>query len=104
MSRLSLSNACTRYGASMGRDSTSDRDLRMIDGEPVKLSLQRVALNSGGYDSGGAYWGQGEPLWRAAGDVDVVGLDGVTLFLRARDREHAKSLVRAKLRAARFYR
>lgn len=104
MARLSLSNACSRYGASMGRDSTSERDLRMLDGVPVKLSLQRVRLDSGGYDSGGAYWGTGEPLWLATGDVDVVDVDGVTMFLRARDRDHAKSLVRAKLRAARFYR
>jgi hypothetical protein len=85
----------------MGRDSTSDRDLRQLAPEPVKLSLQRVRLDSGGYDSGGAYWGQGAPLYRAADDA---GLGEVTLFIRARDREHAKALVLAKLPNACFYR
>lgn len=101
MSALSLSNACSRYGASMGRDSTSDRDLRQLAPEPVKLSLRRVPLDAGGYDSGGAYWGAGEPLYRAS---DEAGLGEVTLFLRARDRAHAKTLVLAKLPNARFYR
>lgn len=105
MSYLKLSNACSRYGASMGRGSTTDRELRMLDGVPVKLSLQRVRLNSGGYDNGGAYWGTGEPLWLAQGDVDgVTDVDGVALYLRASNRDHAKALVRAKLRAATFYR
>lgn len=101
MSRLNLSNACSIYGASMGRASTSERDLRQLAPEPVKLNLQRVRLDSGGYDSGGAYWGAGEPLYRAADDN---GLREVELFFRARDREHAKELVRAKLPNACFYR
>jgi len=101
MSTLSLPNACSRYGASMGRDSTSERDLRVIAGEPVKLQLRRVRLDSGGYDSGGAYWGHGEPLYRAD---DEAGLGEVTLYFRARDREHAKALVRVKLPNARFWR
>jgi hypothetical protein len=101
MARLSLSNACSQYGASMGRASTSERDLRQLAPEPVKLALQRVHLDSGGYDSGGAYWGAGEPLYRAD---DSAGLGEVTLYLRARDRAHAKTLVLAKLPNARFYR
>lgn len=37
-------------------ESTAPRD---------KWQLQRVQLNSGGYDSGGAYWGIGAPLYCA---------------------------------------
>lgn len=105
MSRLQLSNACSKYGASMGRDSTSGRDLRMIDGYPVKLRLQRVYVNGQGYDSGGAYWGIGEPLYQASGAVELATETvDVVLYLRATSRDHAKSLVRAALRAATFYR
>lgn len=85
----------------MGRDSTSERDLRQLAPEYVKLALRRVHLDSGGYDSGGAYWGHGEPLYRAD---DEAGLGEVTLYLRARDRAHAKELVRVKLPNARFWR
>jgi hypothetical protein len=29
-----------------------------------KFHVERVPINGGGYDSGGAYWGQDEPLYR----------------------------------------
>jgi hypothetical protein len=102
---MKYSNACSRYGASMGRPSTSDRELSHIDGIDVKLKLQRVPLDSGGYDPGGAYWGHGSPLWRSEGSVELAtGSHDITLYLRVSDRDHAKSMIRAKLRAARFYR
>ncbi len=101
MSTWQPSNVSSRYGAPMGRAATSDRDLRQIAPEPVKLTLQRVRLDSGGYDAGGAYWGSGEPLYRASDDM---GLDEIELFFRAPDRETAKRLVLAKLPNARFYR
>ncbi len=96
MANWQPSKVHSRYGAPMGRDSTRDRDLPKA---PCRLSVQRVRLNQGGYDHGGAYWGTGEPLFRVA---DVNG--DVELYLRASDREAAKAAVRAKMPAARFWR
>lgn len=45
---LKLSKAYSRYGADMGRRSAT------LLG---KLKLQKIAINSQGYDQGGAYWG-----------------------------------------------
>lgn len=82
-------------GAPMGRPggtkpATDDRE---------RFTLQRVRLNSGGYDSGGAYWGHGQPLFWYEGPGP--GEDG---HLRASDREAAKAAVRKLHPAARFYR
>jgi hypothetical protein len=55
-----LPNAVTRRGASMGRPSSPpDPNYKGV------MRLERIRLDSGGYDSGGAYWGHGEPLYRA---------------------------------------
>jgi hypothetical protein len=64
------------YGSPMGRRSDSE-----LTG---KLHLRRVRLDRGGYDTGGAYWGVGAPLWVAWDD------DGNERYLRARDRDAAK--------------
>lgn len=103
------SNACSRYGASMGRDSTRDADIREIvaqlhGGKPPRMSLQRVKLDAGGYDAGGAYWGTGEPLWRASDDTSNPTCDTIELFFRAPTREQAKRVVLGKVPTARFYR
>lgn len=64
------------YGAPMGRRSD------VLDpAEP--MTLRRVTLDSGGYDSGGAYWGLGEPLWRAEA------ADDSTAYFRAESRADA---------------
>lgn len=58
----------------------------------IRLYLERVKLDSGGYDRHGRYYGRGLPLYRASddrGDVDIE--------LRANDRAHAKDLVRRRL-------
>lgn len=101
--------ACSRYGASMGRDSTHERDIAEIvtqihAGNAPKFSLQRVRLDAGGYDAGGAYWGTGEPLWRASDDTSNPTCDTIELFFRAHTREQAKRMVVAKVPTARFYR
>ncbi len=70
--------AYSQYGASMGR--RSDLSHNTTD----KLHLNRVRLDSGGYDPGGAYWGGGTPLYRVEND------EGEQRYLRARDREAAK--------------
>lgn len=89
--RYEPSNVSSKYGAPMGRRSTSKRDLEREQIKPGKLYLQRVRLDSGGYDSGGAYWGHGEPLYVATDHEDV------TLFVRGVDRDDAKDAVRAQL-------
>jgi hypothetical protein len=48
----------SRYGAPMGRSvATPSGDC---------LTVRPVALDSGGYDAGGAYWGIGKPLYYVA--------------------------------------
>jgi hypothetical protein len=69
----------------MGRRDTH-RDDRW---EPIQLVVQHLPFVDGDYDSGGAYWGAGEPIWRA------VEVDGpVEFFLRAKDRWAALEAVR----------
>ena len=72
-----------RYGAPMGRRSSTMPNLDPAE----RLQLFRVPINSGGYDSGGAYWGLGAPLWCAMDHT------GETAFFRARDRAAAKAHV-----------
>ncbi len=52
------------------------------------VKLQRVRLDSGGYDRGGAYWGAGEPLWVAFDD------EGGVKYLRAPSRKAAQQKLR----------
>lgn len=64
-----------------------------------KVTLQRVRLDSGGYDHCGAYWGIGQPLYWAATD------DGqLDETFRAASRDAAKAHVRETIPAATFYR
>lgn len=63
-----------------------------------KITLRRVRLDSGGYDSNGTYYGFGEPLYWAAdesGEYDAT--------FRARTRADAKAIVRKAFPAATFY-
>lgn len=95
-------------GASMGRPSRSGyRDPKT--GEWVELEvtenaapfrLSRVRMvGDGAYDSGGAYWGIGDPLYHYEGPTsDIEG------YVRGRTREAAKAAVRAIHPRARFYR
>lgn len=84
----------SQYGAPMGR--------RDYQGDPdtcSKFYLQRVALDSGGYDRGGAYWGLGCPLYyfeECEGDASG--------FLRAPTRQEAKAQVLESYPGARFFR
>ena len=84
---------CT--GSAMGRHSWRDHA-----NDPVKVYLRREYLDSGGYDSAGAYWGTGEPLYRANFDIGDTNED---LFLRAWSRDEAKDQVRKQLPNARFF-
>ena len=112
MSFPKLRDVSSRYGAPMGR-----RTARAFDAElPFKFHLVRVRINSGGYDSGGAYWGRGEPLYWACTDEEfettaslVYGfaapeIMAVDLYVRANDREDAKVAVRTQYPNAIFFR
>jgi hypothetical protein len=93
--------ACSQYGASMGRPDTLPEN----PAAPVKLSLVRLRLCDGDYDSGGAYWGYvaGTSIYRALGDAD----DGDTvaeIYVRAESRAAAKDKIRRRIPGATFYR
>lgn len=82
-----------RYGAPLGRVSRFN-----LDTDAGRIYLRRVPLNSGGYDTGGAYWGIGAPLFAAMDE------GGTVYFLRARNRDAAKAAVLDVAPDARFYR
>lgn|SRR5574337_180263 len=84
-----------KYGASMGRHNYG----HIEDCAPRTVRLFHVRLDSGGYDDGGAYWGNGEPIYCATDDADYFAT------IRASNRTHAALLLdidtkqlRAKLR------
>lgn len=83
-----------RYGAPMGRHTGPD----YLETSEGRLRLQRIPINSGGYDRGGAYWGIGTPPWY------VEDPDGNSKFFRARDRAAAKQTILQDYPDARFYR
>lgn len=59
---IKLPEVSSRYGAPMGRPNAAPANWQ-ADPEPRSLRLVKVPLDSGGYDSGGAYWGHGQPLY-----------------------------------------
>jgi len=70
-----------------------------------RISLQKVRLDSGGYDESGRYFGSGwERGVNVAGDVYVADMGDGYLYVRARSRAGAKAAVRKKCPGARFYR
>jgi hypothetical protein len=79
----------------MGRVEARGQDLSA----PLKFSVRRVRINSGGYDSGGAYWGTGAPLYYCLSDCMSV-----EVYLRANDHADAKRKVSERYKNARFYR
>lgn len=98
---VDLPKAYSQYGASMGRRSalTEDGERVEVRRAPARISLRKIKLDSGGYDSGGAYWGSGASLYRAT-DAD----GDVELFFRAPSRSAAKAIVQNRVPNATFYR
>jgi hypothetical protein len=79
--------AYSERGADTGRPTIVPDD---YTGE--KLHLQKVPLDSGGYDPGGAYWGVGPPaLYCAYGESKTEQLQ---VFFRSNSRETAKRAIR----------
>ena len=98
-----LTNVSSRYGAPMGRPGIRPVDFKA----PVTFYLRRVYLNGGGYDSGGAYWGFGQPLYRAESAEEVEVTYGpptqIERYLRAYDREDAKAQLLREYPNAKFF-
>jgi hypothetical protein len=90
MGRASINTFTDRQGRTFELTVTADA---------APMHLVRVRLNNGGYDSGGAYWGHGAPLYAYS---DQSG--SITGYLRAMSREAAKLSVRAMFPGATFYR
>lgn len=93
---LPLEDVGSPYGAPLGRREYLPEDW----GANVKLRMNHVRLDSGGYDPGNAYWGLPNDLYHAEG---IWNGERVRLFVRARDRESAKREVRVRLPFAWFY-
>lgn len=92
---------CT-YGAPMGRTETRPTDRKAA----IKTHLTRVDLYQG-YDKGGAYWGNGQPLWCADGityNPETGDDDSIEVYLRAPNREAAKRQLLAEWPNLKFYR
>lgn len=85
-----------KYGAPMGRLSRTPDNI--VPGDRP-LYLRRVPLDIEGYDSGGTYWGLGEPLYWCGNDSGEI-----NYFFRARSRNAAKALVWDEYPNARFFR
>lgn len=110
MSAIKLSNVSSKYGAPMGRPHMQPAAGNLD--KPRKFRLHRVYLDNGGYDNGGAYWGSGDPLYRAVCvESEAVGtwaagsfVGHVECYQRARTRQDAKDLVLAYYSGATFYR
>ncbi len=95
--KLTLTNACSARGASMGRRNELPDD----PAAPCKLRLHRLAMQ-GDYDSGGAYWGGGPS---AAGVMWAAwNADGVRVYVRNRTREKARAAVLRLVPGATFWR
>jgi hypothetical protein len=88
-----------KYGAPFGRPCRPNAYTESLPQDPLKLYLQRVHINSGGYDAGGAYWGLGQRLYTAF-DADGT----FCRFLRANSRDAAKRSICNDYPEATFYR
>ena len=89
-------------GAFMGREEYNTN----FDSLPCKVHLNLLYIRQG-YDNGGAYWGNGEPLYMASfyhyipeKDVETEG----RTFVRANSRDKAKAKVLKLWPFSRFYR
>jgi hypothetical protein len=81
----------------MGRCDSLPSDLQTIG----KLHLVKLRWVDGCYDEGGAYWGMGNPIYRAYGETET---EVCEVFVRARGREDAKRQVLELVPLAKFYR
>lgn len=104
MTRNPTPDVHSKYGAPMGRTSDHLSGL-IIEATDSRFTLRRVPINSGGYDSGGAYWGLGQPLyWWSVEITEGDARDECSGFFRASNRKAAKAHILELHPLARFYR
>lgn len=101
---IKLPEVSSKYGAPMGRVDQPNKysGYQAIPDMAHKFNLVRVRINSGGYDSGGAYWGQrlnGQSLYWATNETGTI-----DRWLDAKCREDAKRIIRAEFPNCTFYR
>jgi hypothetical protein len=87
---LPTNKGCNQYGAVMGRRNQTE-------GTPERLHLQRLRMVEWAYDTGGAYWGMGTPLYCAFSPEDTENEFPIRVFVRAINRGDAKLKVLALL-------
>lgn len=97
---LRLSKAYSERGADMGRRN----QLPDVTDVPVRLRLQKMRMEDGDYDQGGAYWGANinhkiGDMYAAWGEWGTQ----VRVFVRAHDRDEAKAKVLEILPRAVFF-
>lgn len=93
-----------RYGAPLGRASDNLSALQILPTDSP-MTLRRVAINSQGYDNGGAYWGIGQPLyWWSIEIREGDSVDECSGYFRATSRPAAREKIRALQPHVRFYR
>lgn len=80
--RQALSKVDCKYGAPHGRHGIEAFDPEI----EVKLNLEQVPLNSGGYDAGGAYWGLRFPVEREVECWPIGHVGSVMRRVRMRSR------------------
>jgi len=90
MTRPTLPDVSSRFGAPMGRRSC-DQDPE----DPTRrVYLYRLRFQDGGYDEGGAYWGSPANVYRAVSECG-----NLELYVRASSRADAMRAVRKSSRA-----
>ena len=99
-----LEKLSCKYGAPFGRSDLPHayEEFRAIPEHPHKFHLQKVKLDSGGYDSGGAYWGlrsRGWSLYWATNEQETV-----QRFFDAKSRDEAKGILREEFPNCTFFR
>ena len=92
--KLNLSKACSERGADMGRPNRLPQDVNAL----IKLRMERLKWVDGDYDEKGAYWGNS-----SGASIYCAYMSNVQIFVRAKSRKDAKSLVRDILPAATFF-
>jgi len=99
MAKLVLPNASSERGAQMGRPNSLPDDKEA----PIKLRMEALKFIDGDYDHGGAYWGYtaGTAIYCAWGEDEK---NQVRIFVRAKNRNEAKEMVKEILPAAEFWR
>jgi hypothetical protein len=102
MKKLVLQKGYNQYGAQMGRkDILPDKK-----DAAVKLRMEKLRWVDGDYDQFGAYWGKsdkGGDIYCAHGQWGIPFKD-VFIFIRAREREEAKMLIKDLLPNSKFFR